>query len=196
MTLAGRNASRLNIVGNAHKLTARYLDGKEKIEQLKIAYSYYSEAMEMASDKYSGQYLDALSNMLFIGHILETLGDGKLLKRLQKSKLFKEVTDLPKYLTEYRQELDDFDKADLDISVLIGMTEISYAILLISNDNKGHHDQKILGWYKDIFNQIYSPRYIKIEMSQIDFLLDYVKDEEIIECLEALKTELENLLNN
>jgi len=196
LTLAGRNASRLNIVGNAYKLTAKYLEGKEKIDQLKTAYSYYSEAMEMASDKYSGQYLDALSNMLFIGHVLEMLGDEKLLKRLQKNKLFKDVNNLPKYLTEYRQELDDFDKADLDISVLIGMTEISYAILLISNDNKDKHDQKILGWYKDIFNQIYSPRYIKIEMSQIDFLLEYVKDEDIRECLEALKTELENLLNN
>ena len=30
LTLAGRNASRLNIVGNAYKLTAKYLDGKEE----------------------------------------------------------------------------------------------------------------------------------------------------------------------
>ena len=196
LTLAGRNASRLNIVGNAYKLTAKYLDGKEKIEQLKTAYNYYNEAMEIAMDKYSGQYLDALSNMLFIGHILETLGDEKLLKRLKANKAFEGVTDLIKFLKDYRQELDDFDKADLDISVLIGMTEISYAILLILKNNKERHDQKILKWYKDIFQQIYSPRYIKIEISQIDFLLDYAVDEDVVECLSSIKTELENLLNN
>lgn len=196
LTLAGRNASRLNIVGNAYKLTAKYLDDKEEIEQLKTAYSYYNEAMEMATDKYSGQYLDALSNMLLIGHILETLGDKKLLERLKSNKIFEAVTDLVKYLTDYCQELDDFDKADLDISVLIGMTEISYAILLISNNNEEYHDQKILGWYKEIFYQIYSPRYIKMEILQIDFLLDYVKNKELVECLETIKTELNNLLNN
>jgi len=195
LTLAGRNASRLNIVGNAYKLTAKYLDGKEEIEQLKTAYSYYNEAMEMTTDKYSGQYLDALSNILFIGQILESLGDEKLLKRLKANKIFEEVTDLPKYLIDYRQELDDFDKADLDISVLIGMTEISYAILMISNNNDTHHDQKILGWYKEIFHQIYSPRYIKIEILQIDFLLDYIKDKELVDSLIAIRTELENLLN-
>ncbi|WP_179020491.1 DUF7379 domain-containing protein [Winogradskyella forsetii] len=196
LTLAGRNASRLNIVGNAYKLTAKHLGEKEEIEQLKTAYSYYNEAMEMASDKYSGQYLDALSNILMVGHILETLGDKKLIDRLKTNKVFEDVTDLVKHLTDYRQELDDFDKADLDISVLIGMTEISYAILLISNTNDTHHDQKILGWYNEIFNQIYSPRYIKIEMLQIDFLRHYVKDAELLECLDAIKIELENLLNN
>ena len=196
LTLAGRNASRLNIVGNAYKLTAKHLDDKEEIEQLKTAYSYYNEAMEMATDKYSGQYLDALSNMLLVGHILETLGDKKLIERLKTNKIFDEVTDLEKYFTKYRQELDDFDKADLDISVLIGMTEISYAILMISNTNDAHHDQKILCWYKEIFNQIYSPRYIKIEILQIDFLLNYVKNVAILECLNAIKIELENFLNN
>lgn len=196
LTLAGRNASRLNIVGNAYKLTAKYLGDTDEVEQLKIAYDYYNEAMGMATDKYSGQYLDALSNMLLIGHILETLGDKKLLERLKSNKLFDEVNDLVKYLTDYRQELDDFDKADLDISVLIGMTEISYAILLISNDNKAHHDQKILGWYNEIFHQIYSPRYIKIEILQIEFLRHYIKDKELLECLESIKTELDTLLNN
>lgn len=196
LTLAGRNASRLNIVGNAHKLTAKYLDDKEEIKQLKTAYAYYNEAMEMASDKYSGQYLDALSNLLFIGCILEILGDEKLLKRIKTNKVFEKVTDLPKYLNDFRQELDDFDKEDLDISVLIGMTEISYAILLVSNNNDGHQDQKILKWYKGIFNQIYSPRYIKIEISQINFLLHYITDEDVVECLKFIKTELENLLKH
>lgn len=194
LTLAGRNASRLNIVGNAYKLTAKYMEGAEKVEQLKTAYEYYNEAMEMASDKYSGQYLDALSNMLFIGYILENLGDKKLLERLKTNKAFKNVDDLSKYLSDFRQELDDFDKEDLDISVLIGMTEISYAILLVSDKNEGHHDKKILKWYKDIFHQIFSPRYIKIEISQINFLLEYVNDKDIADCLNYIKTELENLL--
>lgn len=194
LTLAGRNASRLNIVGNAYKLTAKYLDGVEKIEQLKTAFAYYSEAMEMASDRYSGQYLDAISNLLFIGYILEDLGDEKLLERLQTNKAFEDVADLPKYLTDLRQELDDFDKEDLDISVLIGMTEISYAILLVSENNDGHQDQIILKWYKEIFNQIYSPRYINIEISQINFLMEYIENNDVIDCLIAIKTELENLL--
>jgi len=195
LILAGRNVSRLNIVGNAYKITAKYLDDKEEIEQLNTAYNYYNEAMEMATDKYSGDYLNALSNMFFVGHIIETLGGEKLMKRLKANKIFEGVTDLPKYLSEYRQELEDFDKTDLDISVLIGMTEISYAILLISNNNEAHHDLKIVGWYNEIFHQIYSPRYIKIEISQIEFLLDYVKDKDLVECFNAIKIELENLLN-
>ena len=194
LTLAGRNTSRLNIVGNAYKLTAKYFDKKEEIEQLKTAYAYYKDALEIASDNHSGPYLDALSNMLFIGAILETLGDDKLLNRIKANKTFEKVTDLPKFLKEYRQELDDFDKEDLDISVLIGMTEISYAILLVSSNNNEHQDQKILKWYKDIFHQIYSPRYIKIEISQINFLLNYIKNEAVKTCLDFIKTELEKLL--
>ncbi|MFD1163812.1 DUF7379 domain-containing protein [Hwangdonia seohaensis] len=194
LTLAGRNASRLNIVGNAYKISAKYLDGAKKTDQLKTAYAYYNEAMEMASDKHSGQYLNALSNMLFVGFILEKLGGEKLLDRLQTNKAFEKVTDLSKYLKDFRQELDDFDKEDLDISVLIGMTEISYAILLVSENNDDHQDQQILRWYKDIFNQIYSPRYINIEISQIDFLLEYIENQDIVECLGIIKTELKNLL--
>ncbi|TXE07830.1 CHAT domain-containing protein [Gelidibacter salicanalis] len=196
LTLAGRNASRLNIVGNAYKLSAKYLDQKKEIEHLKIAYKYYNEAMETATDKYSGQYLDALSNMLFIGHILETLGSVKLIKRLKTNKLFDKVTDLPKFLTAYLQELDDFDKADLDMSVLIGMTEISYAILLISNNSKANQEQAILGWYKEIYQQIYSPRYVKIEILQIDFLLNYAKEKHIVTVLNSIKAELQNILTH
>ena len=150
----------------------------------------------MATDKHSGQYLDALSNMLFIGYILENLGDIKLCDRIKTNKTFDKVTNLLKYLKDFRQELDDFDKEDLDISVLIGMTEISYAILLVSENNDEHQEQKILKWYKDIFHQIYSPRYIKIEISQIDFLLEYITDEDVVECLNFIKTELENFLKH
>jgi len=194
LTLAGRNSNRLNIVGNAFKQTAKYFDGKHKIEQLKMAYDYYSESLEISSDKYSGQYLDAISNMIFIGYILELLGDDKLIKRINENRVFENLTDLNTYLREFYNELDDFDKADLDISVLIGMTEISYAILLVSDNNDGGHDQKILKWYKEIFQLLYSPRYIKIEIAQINFLLDYVKSTEVKDCLTFIKNELNKLL--
>ena len=192
LTLAGRNPSRLNIVGNAYKLSAKYLSQKKEIEHLKMAYKYYNEAMEIATDRHSGHYLDALSNMLFIGYILESLGNGKLINRLKTNKIFEKVTDLPKFLTGYLQELDDFDKADLDMSVLLGMTEINYAILLISNSNKPPQGQAILKWYQEIYEQIYSPRHVKIEILQIDFLLHYVKQKQIVTVLNGIKAELQN----
>ncbi|MDO7170579.1 CHAT domain-containing protein [Mariniflexile sp. AS56] len=193
LTLAGRNASRLNIVGDAYKQTAKYLKGQEKIDQLKIAYNYYQEALAISKDKYGGQYLNAISNMIYLGHILELLGDDKLLNRLKENKGFENVTNIEKYLKDFYKELDDFDKVDLDISVLIGMTEISYAILLLNNEN--HQDQTILKWYKEIFQLLYSPRYINIEISQIDFLLDYVTTKNVKESLNFIKNELIKLLN-
>ena len=194
LTLAGRNPSRLNIVGNAYKLSAKYLSQKKEIDHLKMAYKYYNEAMEIATDRHSGHYLDALSNMLFIGYILESLGNGKLINRLKTNKIFEKVTDLPKFLTGYLQELDDFDKADLDMSVLLGMTEINYAILLISNSNKPPQGQAILKWYQEIYEQIYSPRHVKIEILQIDFLLHYVKQKQIVTVLNGIKAELQNMI--
>ncbi len=198
LTLAGKNSSRLNIVGNAYKQTARYLVKEDEIEQLKLAYDYYSQALEISSDKYSGQYLDAFSNMLFIGHVLEiketSKSQVKLIDRIKNSKAFNKVINLEKFLKDFLQELDDYDKADLDISVLIGMTEMNYAIMLVCGHNNENQDQQILKCYKNIFRQIYSPRYIKIEIAQLDFLLAYIFNEDIRECLNFIKIELQKLL--
>ncbi|WP_372756201.1 CHAT domain-containing protein [Mariniflexile sp.] len=195
LTLAGRNARRLNIVGNTYKHTAKYLDSKKEIEYLKIAFEYYNEALDATDDRFSGQYLDALSNMIFTAFVLESLGNEKLLPQLQKSKAFKHVKNLEEFLENLYKELDEFDKADLDISVLIGMTEVSYAILLINPNNKNHHEETILMWYKQIFQQLYSPRYISIEIEQIGFLLHYVKIEKVRKCLKLIENELINYKN-
>ncbi|MBP0904347.1 CHAT domain-containing protein [Mariniflexile gromovii] len=192
LTLAGRNSRRLNIVGNTYKHTAKYLEPKKEIEYLNIAFEYYSEALDATDDRFSGQYLDALSNMVFIAFILENLGGGKLLNQLQKNKTFKQVRNLEEFLENFYKELDDFDKADLDISVLIGMTEVSYAILLINPNNKNHQEETILMWYRQIFQQIYSPRYISIEIEQIEFLLHYVKNATVKKCLALIEKELKN----
>lgn len=192
LTLAGRNARRLNIVGNTYKHTAKYLDPKKEIEFLNIAFEYYSEALGATDDRFSGQYLDAFSNMVFIAYILESLGNEKLLTQLQKSKTFKQVKNLEEFLENFYKELDDFDKADLDISVLIGMTELSYAILLINPNNKNHQEETILIWYKQLFQQLYSPRYISIEIDQIGFLLHYVKNVKVKKCLNLIEKELKN----
>ncbi|MDN3665678.1 CHAT domain-containing protein [Algibacter miyuki] len=192
LTLAGKNPSRLNIIGNAYKLSARHFNTKDKIDKFKMAYNSYQDALIISKDKHNGQYLDALSNMIYIGYFLELLGDDKsLLSRFNENPAFTKVTNLEKHLNEFYEELDDYDKSDLDISVLIGMTEISYALMLINPKNINKQEQNILKWYRQIFHQIYSPRYIKIEILQIEFFIDNIKDSKIKKSLTYIKSELE-----
>jgi hypothetical protein len=155
-----------------------------------LAFHYYIQSLDAPEDRFSGQYLDAISNLIYIAHILENLGDKTLSTLIQETKTLKSIKNLEKYLENFYKELDDFDKADLDISVLIGMTEVSYVILLINPDNQNHKEETILKWYKQIFQQLYSPRYINIEINQIDFLLHYVKNEKVKTCLNLVKEEL------
>lgn len=190
LTLAGKNPSRLNIIANAYKHSAIHLEQKECIDQLKMAYTFYQDALIISKDNHSGQYLDAISNMVYIGHFLELLGDKKLVVRFKENKPFSSIKNLEKHFADFYIELDDYDKADLDISVLIGMTEISYALILINPKNINKEEQNILKWYRKIFRQLYSPRYINIEISQIDFFLDYVEDPKIIKSLNYIKSEL------
>ena len=164
LTLAGRNASRLNIVGNAYKQTAKYLDLEHKIEQLSIAYNYYEEAYKTTSDKYDGQSLNAESNMISIAFIIEQemeknpalkprskkAKDLLTVNRLFSSKGIKNWSALDTYLKAFFEELDEFDKADLDISVLFGMTEVCYARILINRKDPDQLYKKILKIYGDI----------------------------------------------
>lgn len=190
LTLAGKNPSRLNIIGNAYKHSAIHLEINQRIDQLKMAYSFYQDALIISKDQHSGQYLDAVSNMIYIGQFLEQLGDKKLMTRLKENQVFSSIKNLEKYLNEFYMELDDYDKADLDVSVLIGMTEVSYTLILINPKNINIEEQNILKWYRKIFSQLYSPRYINIEISQIDFFLSYVEDAKTIKCLKYIKSEL------
>ncbi|KJD31412.1 hypothetical protein PK35_14990 [Tamlana nanhaiensis] len=216
LTLAGRNTTRLNIVANAYKQTAPYFDKTEELQHLFEAYKLYEQALNISKDKYDGKYLDAFSNMVFIAYCLEhrkgtnTFKDAlinsqlfpensdfetlktefTLMDLLSQNRAFSKIASLDKFLEEYYQRLDDFDKADVDISVLFGMTEISYARLMLSNNNKAQLDQIILKWYKEIFNLLYSPRYIKVEIEQINFLLNYTKSEQVKASLEFILEEL------
>ena len=196
LTMIGKNPSRLNIVGNAYKMASKLLEStKERIEYLKKAFSFYEESYKASTDPYSGDALDATSNLIFIGHILELLGDMKLLDRLNASAAFESIVDVKMYLQEFHEELEDFDKTDLDVSVLIGMAEASYGLLLLNSKFKPNMELKIIDRFKHIFRLLYSPRYIKNEVLQIEFLLFYIEDAVIKTQLEAIKTEVEQLLN-
>ncbi|TXD83284.1 CHAT domain-containing protein [Subsaximicrobium wynnwilliamsii] len=196
LTLIGKNPSRLNIVGNAYKIASKLLDtNKERIEYLKKAFTFYEDSYKASSDPYSGEALDAMSNLIFIGHILELLGDDKLLDRINKSNAFESIVDVKTYLQDFHQELESFDKTDLDVSVLIGMAEANYGLMLLDSKFKPSIEIEIIDRFKHVFRLLYSPRYIKYEIIQIEFLLFYIKDEVIKKQLEAIKLEVQQLLN-
>ena len=196
LILIGKNPSRLNIVANAYKLASTILKSAEDQKfYLKKAFSIYEESYKISTDKYDGNALDAMSNLIFIGHILELLGDTKLLVRMNESTAFENVVDVKTYLQDFHQELEDYDKTDLDISVLIGMAEANYGLMLLNSDFSPNLEGQIIDRFKHVFQLLYSPRYIKYEIVQIDFLLFYIKDETIRGQLEKIKDEIGGLLN-
>ncbi|WP_282124459.1 CHAT domain-containing protein [Algibacter mikhailovii] len=196
LMLAGENSSRLNIVANAYKQAANCIDDHSlKIDYLRKSFENYGKALMVSKDKYDGHYLNALSNMIYVGIFLEDLKDEALIQRITKNKLFKKLTNMEKFLNDFIKELDEFDKADLDISVLIGMTELRYALMLIKAKNVEESEWDILKRYGEIFKQLYSPRYINIEISQIEFFQQYVKNKKVLESLEHIKSELKKYLN-
>ena len=196
LILIGKNPSRLNIVANAYKLASTILKSSEDQKfYLKKAFSMYEESYKISTDKYDGNALDAMSNLIFIGHILELLGDTKLLVRMNDSTAFENVVDVKTFLQDFHQELEDYDKTDLDISVLIGMAEANYGLMLLNSEFNPHLEMHIIDRFKHVFQLLYSPRYVKYEIVQIDFLLCYIKDETIRGQLEKIKTEITGLLN-
>ena len=111
------------------------------------------------------------SNMVFIGYILQGYEQADL------SKIFQQFTDKDPltYLKDFHKNLDDFDPEDLDISVLLGMTEVSFCLLLLQED--GQEDQTLLDEinkrFSETFSLLHSTRQIRIEIAQIDFLLSH-----------------------
>ncbi|WP_452226195.1 CHAT domain-containing protein [Lacinutrix cladophorae] len=196
LTLVGKNPCRLNIVGNAYKLASTHLESKnKKIEYLKKAFAMYVDSYKTSTNKYDGNSLDAMSNLIFIGHIIELLDDEKLEDLIANSGAFENSVDIKSYLIDFHQELEDYDKTDLDVSVLIGMAEANFGLMLINNNFKPNIEIDIIDRFKDVFQLLYSPRYIKNEIIQIDFLLCYIKDKTIREQLKTIKLEIEKLLN-
>nr|WP_321228051.1 CHAT domain-containing protein [uncultured Psychroserpens sp.] len=195
LTLIGKNPTRLNIVANAYKFASIHFDEKsEQIKHLEIAFKLYEESYKGSIDPYHGSSLDAISNLIFIGHILELLGQGKLLDRMNVSKAFENVVDVESYLLDLYNELEDYDKTDLDISVLIGMAEASYGLILLKSNFKPDIEIQIIDKFKDVFALLYSPKFIDYEIIQIDFLLKYMKDDVIRDQLEQIKTEINKLI--
>ncbi len=195
LILIGKNPSRLNIVANAYKLASTILNtNKQRIEYLNKSFSIYEESYKASNDRYDGHSLDAMSNLIFIGHILELLGDGKLLSRINASSAFENVVDVKTYLQDFHQELEDYDTTDLDISVLIGMAEAKYGLMLLNSKFKPNLELHIIDRFKNVFRLLYSPRYINYEIVQIDFLLFYIKDEVIKEQLKKIRNEIKKLL--
>ncbi len=199
LTMVGKNPSRLNIVANAYKFASMQTTTKrERVSYLKKAYSFYEKGYLASIDPYDGHCLDAMTNMIFVAYILQ-LNDPKnedVLTRLQQCSAFSEVSDLPTYLTNFHKELDEFDQANLDVSVLIGMAEVKYGLMLLQNDFSPNPEIDIIKKFNHIFELLYSPRYIRIELLQIDFLLYHIKDKVIRQQLNKVKEAIQKLMEN
>ena len=171
LAMIGKTTLRLGVVGNAYKFASMKETPKKRDLYLKFALDYYSEAFLMNNDLYDGNSLDAFSNMVFIGYILQGYEQADL------SKIFQQFTDKDPltYLKDFHKNLDDFDPEDLDISVLLGMTEVSFCLLLLQED--GQEDQTLLDEinkrFSETFSLLHSTRQIRIEIAQIDFLLSH-----------------------
>lgn len=196
LTLAGKNPNRLNIVANAYKFASLIVNTvKQKNNYLTKSFDYYEMAFLASTDRFNGGYLDALTNMIFLGHILELRGEDKLVNRLKKSKAFDNTNDVESYLVNFYNELEDYDKTDLDLSVMIGMAEASYGLLLFKSEFKPDIELDIIAKFKYVFGLMYSPRYINLEIKHINFLLAYIDDEVIKKQLKKVRTEVENFIN-
>lgn len=196
LTLVGENPSRLNIVGNAHKLAAmQFKNKKEIIIHLTKAFAYYKTSFEASLDKFDGQYLDAMSNLIFIGHILELYGEEKLMKRLKSCKEFENEEDINAYLAAFLETLEKQDKSNLDVSVLLGIAETSYGLMLLKSNFKPNFEVDIIRTFQYIFQLLYSPRFIQIELVQIDFMLHFIKDTSIRKQLNKIKVEIKKILH-
>ncbi|QCW99895.1 CHAT domain-containing protein [Aggregatimonas sangjinii] len=191
LILIGKNSSRLNIVGNAYKLASEHLSKKDKIDFLELAWGYYYDALVASADQHDGDCLDAFSNVVLIGHLLEKLGEHTLLHRLRKIPELEDLDDVVAYLNGKSKELEDCDETEQDISILIGMAEVDTCLLLLSDEKLDDVKEKVILRFKNIFRMFHSPKYLLMEEKQIDFLLSMnlgkTQKEALIEIQEALK---------
>ncbi len=171
LALIGKTTLRLGIVGNCYKFASMFEKGDKQQHFLELALQYYTEAYDNSTDPYDGKTLDAFSNIVFLAYIRECYGKNSLKNELKK------YTKKPvyAYLQEFLKHLDDVDPADLDISVLLGMTEVSFGMLLVNTEKDG--EQVILDEinrrFAEGFQILHSKRQIRIELAQLDFLLSH-----------------------
>ncbi|MEN1784927.1 MAG: CHAT domain-containing protein [Bacteroidota bacterium] len=195
LKLVGQNTNRLNIIANAHKFASLYItDEEEKSKLLLSALELYAHGFAVATNPYDGGYLDALTNIIFLGHILELRGHGSLMERLRTMALLGKDIDVLPYLLNFYQDLKAYDISDSDLSVQIGITETKYCLMLLKNDFRPAIELDIIAKYDRIFSLMYSPRYIAIEIQQIGFLLHYIKNPTIRKQLAQIRDEIQKLL--
>ncbi|WP_299218263.1 CHAT domain-containing protein [uncultured Aquimarina sp.] len=198
LCLLGRNPKRLNIVANAYKMASLLFKDtpKKQIESLEKAFSLYTEAFEIASgDIDDGDYLDAITNLIFVGYILELRKSKTLIERLSNIKTLQQVSNVKDYLLQLQEKLRNMNTVNFDVSIQIGITETQYSLMLLNNDFKVDPKIDIIKTYQNVFQLLYSPRYINIEIRQIDFLLHYMEDETLIKQLKSIQTEIRKMLN-
>lgn len=205
LALVGRNPCRVNIIANAYKMASKTLRvtpkskrrsktvQKDALYYLTKAFEGYKESFSLSTELYDSHCLDAVTNMLLIGHILETLGEEKLTDRLKTINGFNKVSNVKTHLLNEYKDIYTKDTSNVDLEVRIGISETSYALSLFKNDFKGNTKLDLVQEFKDVFQQLYSPRYINIEIEQIQFLEHYIKNSIILKQLKKIKEEIEKL---
>ncbi len=205
LSLIGRNPGRINIIANAYKFASMKLNvntkskrkaknaDKDAIYYLSKSFDNYKESFFISNDIYDAQCLDSLTNMIFIGHILELYEQETLLERLKTCETFYGIKDVKTHILTLYKDIATKDTSNVDLEVRIGIAEASYALQLFKNDFVANTKLDIVNKFKDVFLQLYSPRYISVELLQIGFLEHYITDETILIQLKQIKEEIHKL---
>lgn len=208
LCLVGENPSRLNIIANAYKFASMRLKaskkpkGKTKTTKaenidaafyLSKAFANYQKSFSISNDIYDAQCLDAMTNMIFIGHILESLGEKTIIDHLETCEAFSGVKDVRTHVLTLYKDINTKDTSNVDLEVRISIAEAQFALILFKNNFVANTKLDIISKFKDVFLQLYSPRYINIELMQIGFLEHYNTDEIIDIQLKQIKEEIHKL---
>lgn len=199
LNLIGINATRLNIIGNSYKIGAQFVSEDNQIQKLQKAFDAYEKSILLEPKKLSGVYLDAISNLVYLGTILKLNKDKTLDKCLKRNRVFAPYKRVEEFLEHLVTELEEDKETDSDLSILIGKAEISLALLLMTRNNKakiGALKDSVMNQYQEVFELIYSPRYIKIEIKQLQCIqaLLNTKDVTILNALKSIENSLSDLL--
>ncbi len=195
LLLIGKNPSRLNIVGNAFKHATVHVKGKKKQEYLISSYQKYKTSIEN-NQKRKGDYYDALSNIIYVGHLLEKEKESTLLACLHESGLMDAAeNDIDAYLKDIYQNLDSSNKAEMKIYKFLGIIEICLCQMIVTDMDEKVLSTEIIDRYLELFRIFFSPRYIKMEIKEIEFFLSFVTSPKKRTHLEKITKVLEGLIS-
>lgn len=205
LALIGRNPGRINIIANAYKFASMQLKAnpiskrktkaveKDAIYYLSKAFDGYAESFSISNDLYDPHCLDSITNMIFIGHILELQGEGTLIEHLGTCEAFSGIKDIKTHILTLYKDITTKDTSNVDLEVRIGISEVGYALKLFKANFAANIKLDIVHKFKDVFQQLYSPRYISVELLQISFLEHYMTDETILIQLKQIREEINKL---